>query len=176
MQRQAVPLLIAEPPLVTTGIEDAVARDSGACITARGPDGDIIRGRPHRGPSDSAKGGGGAIDLYQLKKYRRSNQDTCINQAPAVQTGDHVKVGGVLADGPGTAAGQLALDATSWWFMPWEGYNFEEPSSSPSGWSRRYLHVHPHHRVRVEAPRHEARRGGDHPRHPNVGRGPGSPR
>jgi len=127
MQRQAVPLLAAEPPLVATGIEEAVARDSGACVTARRTGrviysaGDLIAVHP-----EGAKEKDG-IDLYQLRKYRRSNQDTCINQVPAVKTGDHVKAGGVLADGPGTSDGQLALGRNLLvGFMPWEGYNFED--------------------------------------------------
>jgi len=128
MQRQAVPLLVSEPPLVTTGIEEAVARDSGACVVAKRTGrviysaGDLVAVH-----ADGAKGGDGGIDLYQLRKYRRSNQDTCINQAPAVRTGDHVKAGQVLADGPGTAEGQLALGRNLLvGFMPWEGYNFED--------------------------------------------------
>jgi DNA-directed RNA polymerase beta subunit len=128
MQRQAVPLLTADPPLVTTGIEGAVAKDSGACITARRAGrviysaGDLIAVH-----ADGAKDGDGAIDLYSLRKYRRSNQDTCINQTPAAKTGDHVKAGDVLADGPATAQGQLALGRNLLvGFMPWEGYNFED--------------------------------------------------
>jgi DNA-directed RNA polymerase subunit beta len=128
MQRQAVPLLITDAPLVITGIEDAVAMDSGACIAAKRSGrviysaGDLIAVH-----ADGAKDKDGAIDLYSLKKYRRSNQDTCINQAPAVKTGDQVKAGGVLADGPGTSGGQLALGRNLLvGFMPWEGYNFED--------------------------------------------------
>ena len=136
MQRQAVPLLVAEAPLVTTGIEEAVAKDSGACITAKRAGrviysaGDLIAVH-----AEGVKEGEGAIDLFQLRKYRRSNQDTCINQTPAVKTGDHVegpdpkknKKGSVLADGPGTAGGMLALGRNLLvGFMPWEGYNFED--------------------------------------------------
>ena len=128
MQRQAVPLLTAEAALVVTGIEDAVARDSGACITARRTGrviysaGDLIAVH-----ADGAKAAEGAIDLYSLRKYQRSNQDTCINQVPAARTGDHVKAGDVLADGPGTSNGQLALGRNLLvGFMPWEGYNFED--------------------------------------------------
>ncbi|MDD5656497.1 MAG: DNA-directed RNA polymerase subunit beta [Elusimicrobia bacterium] len=128
MQRQAVPLLSAEPSLVITGIEDAVAKDSGACVTAKRAGqviysaGDLIAVH-----ADDAKSESGAIDLYSLRKYRRSNQDTCINQTPAVKTGDAVKAGEVLADGPGTSRGQLALGRNLLvGFMPWEGYNFED--------------------------------------------------
>ena len=132
MQRQAVPLLAAEPALVVTGIEEAVARDSGACITARRAGrviysaGDLIAVHAD-GAMGAAKGAQSAIDLYPLRKYQRSNQDTCINQVPAARTGDHVKAGEVLADGPGTSGGQLALGRNLLvGFMPWEGYNFED--------------------------------------------------
>ncbi len=128
MQRQAVPLLMAEPPRVATGIEEAVAKDSGACITAKRAGkviysaGDLIAVH-----ADGAKNKDSQIDLYTLKKYRRSNQDTCINQAPTVVTGDHVKATDVLADGPATSGGQLALGRNLLvGFMPWEGYNFED--------------------------------------------------
>ncbi len=130
MQRQAVPLLTAEPPLVGTGIEERVAKDSGACVTAKRAGrviysaGDLIAVHAE-GAKEKDKEG--AIDLYHLRKYRRSNQDTCINQVPAVNTGDQVKAGGVLGDGPGTAEGQLALGRNLLvGFMPWEGYNFED--------------------------------------------------
>jgi DNA-directed RNA polymerase subunit beta len=128
MQRQAVPLLISEPPLVGTGIEEAVAQDSGACVLAKRAGkviyaaGDLIAVA-----ADNAKGKDEQIDLYPIKKYRRSNQDTCINQTPLVKTGDTVKAKGVLADGPGTQDGLLALGRNLLVaFMPWEGYNFED--------------------------------------------------
>jgi DNA-directed RNA polymerase subunit beta len=128
MQRQAVPLLTADPPLVGTGIEAAVAKDSGACIVAKRAGkviysaGDLVAVAP-----DNVKGKEEAIDLYTLRKYRRSNQDTCINQTPLAVTGTHVKQGDVLADGPGTGSGQLALGRNLLvGFMPWEGYNFED--------------------------------------------------
>ncbi|HBL18580.1 MAG TPA: DNA-directed RNA polymerase subunit beta [Elusimicrobia bacterium] len=126
MQRQAVPLLTAEPAFVSTGIEDRVAQDSGACITAKRPGkvlysaGDIIA-------VSSGSGKNPEIDIYELKKYRRSNQDTCINQTPVIQAGAQVKKGDVLADGPGTHCGQLALGKNILvGFMPWEGYNYED--------------------------------------------------
>ncbi|MBI5629340.1 MAG: DNA-directed RNA polymerase subunit beta [Elusimicrobia bacterium] len=125
MQRQGVPLLITEAPLVATGMEDAVARDSGACIVAKRAGrviyaaGDLI--------AVCADAKEDQIDLYELRKYRRSNQDTCVSQAPMVATGDHVKTGQVLADGPATSGGQLALGRNLLvGFMPWEGYNFED--------------------------------------------------
>jgi DNA-directed RNA polymerase subunit beta len=128
MQRQAVPLLQAEAPLVATGMETPVARDSGACVSARRAGkviysaGDLIAVS-----ADEVKGKEEPIDLYVLKKYRRSNQDTCINQVPVVKTGTQVKKGDVLADGPATDHGQLALGRNLLiGFMPWEGYNYED--------------------------------------------------
>ena len=125
MQRQGVPLLITEPPVVATGMEEAVAHDSGSCVVAKRAGrviysaGDLIA--VHAGGSEAQ------IDLYGLKKYRRSNQDTCVNQAPVVATGEHVKAGQVLADGSATSGGQLALGRNLLvGFMPWEGYNFED--------------------------------------------------
>ncbi|MBI4377281.1 MAG: DNA-directed RNA polymerase subunit beta, partial [Elusimicrobia bacterium] len=126
MQRQAVPLLTAEPPLVATGVEEAVAKDSGACIVAKRP-GRVIysAGDMIAVVADNVKGKEEAIDIYTLKKYSRSNQDTCINQTPLAKTGTAVKAGDVLADGPGTSEGQLALGRNLLvGFMPWEGYNF----------------------------------------------------
>jgi DNA-directed RNA polymerase beta subunit len=128
MQRQAVPLLISEAPLIGTGMEDAVAKDSGSCICAKRPGtviysaGDLVAVHAEgKGKEESQ------IDLYPLRKYRRSNQDTCIDQRPLAATGDKVKAGDVLADGPGTHGGQLALGRNLMVaFMPWEGYNFED--------------------------------------------------
>ena len=128
MQRQAVPLLQAEAPLVGTGMEEPVARDSGACVTAKRA-GKVIysAGDLVAVAADEVKGKEEPIDLYVLKKYRRSNQDTCINQVPVVKTGTQVKKGAVLADGPATDHGQLALGRNLLvGFMPWEGYNFED--------------------------------------------------
>ncbi|TBR18796.1 DNA-directed RNA polymerase subunit beta, partial [bacterium] len=123
MQRQSVPLVLPEPPLVGTGLEDRVAQDSGACVNAKKAGrvlyaaGDIVA----VGSDDDA------IDIYELKKYRRSNQDTCVNQRPIVNAGDHVKKGQILADGPGVKDAQLALGKNLLvGFMPWEGYNFED--------------------------------------------------
>src|SRR5256885_13883239 len=107
-------------------MEETVARDSGACVTARRPGkviysaGDLIAVA-----ADNVKGKEEAIDLYTLRKYTRSNQDTCVNQTPIVKTGTHVKEGDVLADGPATQGGQLALGRNLLvGFLPWEGYNF----------------------------------------------------
>ncbi|MFH1619939.1 MAG: DNA-directed RNA polymerase subunit beta [bacterium] len=126
MQRQAVPLLTTEPPLVGTGVEASVARDSGAALKA-GRSGRVIystadiiavRTEDKKNP----------IDIYRLTKYKRSNQDTCINQIPLVWAGQEVKAGeDVLADGPCTSQGQLALGKNVLVaFMPWEGYNYED--------------------------------------------------
>ncbi|MBI3288076.1 MAG: DNA-directed RNA polymerase subunit beta, partial [Elusimicrobia bacterium] len=128
MQRQAVPLLIPEPPLVATGMEEPVARDSGSCVTARRPgkviysSGDLIAIA-----ADNVKSKEEAMDLYTLRKYSRSNQDTCINQTTTAETGARVKAGDSLADGSACAQGQLALGRNLLvGFMPWEGYNFED--------------------------------------------------
>lgn len=126
MQRQAVPLLMTEPPLVATGIEPAVAIDSGATVVAR-RSGRIIHssGEIIAIHADDKKEP--QVDIYTLTKYKRSNQDTCINQKPLVWSGDKVSKGQVLADGPATAEGQLALGKNILvGFMPWEGFNFED--------------------------------------------------
>jgi len=132
MQRQAVPLLCTEPPLVGTGMEAAVARDSGASILAKSAgtvtyvDSVDIRIKPSKSSSET---GLGFVeeDEYSLIKYKRSNQDTCIGYKPIVDLGDEVEAGDVIADGPATHGGELALgyNATVA-FMPWRGYNFED--------------------------------------------------
>jgi len=124
MMRQAVPLLVTEPPLVGTGMESAIARDSRACVTAR-TSGRVIysSGEMISIKSDNSKD----PDLYHLIKYRRSNQDTCVNQKPTVRSGDYVKKGDVIADGPATGDGQLALGKNLLVaFMSWEGFNYED--------------------------------------------------
>jgi DNA-directed RNA polymerase subunit beta len=129
MQRQAVPLLQPEAPLVGTGLEDVVARDSGSAIAARRPgvvdqiDATRIVVRATE-ESDPTKPG---IDIYRLKKFQRSNQSTCINQRPLVKVGDRVEKGDIIADGPSTHLGELALGKNVLVaFMPWNGYNFED--------------------------------------------------
>ncbi len=131
MQRQAVPTLRAQKPLVGTGIERAVARDSGVTVNAR-RGGDIVQidaGRivvkvNENEITDAADAG---VDIYNLIKYTRSNQNTCINQRPLVNVGDVIARGDVLADGPSTDIGELALGQTMLIaFMPWNGYNFED--------------------------------------------------
>ena len=123
MQRQAVPLLISEAPLVGTGIEDRVARDSGILVTARRAG--VVRSVTAREVVIDA--GNGDLDRYELLKFGRSNQGTCINQKPVVRVGLEVPKGGILADGPSTDKGELALGRNVLVaFMPWEGYNFED--------------------------------------------------
>jgi DNA-directed RNA polymerase subunit beta len=129
MQRQAVPLVRAEAPFVGTGMEGVVARDSGAAIAARrtgvvdqvDATRIVVRATEEADPSKSG------VDIYRLMKYQRSNQNTCINQRPLVKVGDQVKKGDIIADGPSTDLGELALGRNVLVaFMPWNGYNFED--------------------------------------------------
>ncbi|NMG58356.1 DNA-directed RNA polymerase subunit beta [Geitlerinema sp. P-1104] len=131
MQRQAVPLLRPERPLVGTGLEAQAARDSGMVIVSRTPgvvtyvDSERILVRPTVEESDS--NGLPQIIEYELQKYQRSNQDTCLNQRPIVFEGDEVEAGQVLADGSATEGGELALGQNILVaYMPWEGYNYED--------------------------------------------------
>jgi DNA-directed RNA polymerase subunit beta len=130
MQRQAVPTLRAEKPLVGTGIERVVATDSRVCVTAKnaGTVEAVDAGRVViRVDSNQATDSELGVDIYNLTKYARSNQNTCINQKPLVKPGDVVAVGDVLADGPSTDMGELALGQNMMIaFMPWNGYNFED--------------------------------------------------
>ncbi|MCL5775844.1 DNA-directed RNA polymerase subunit beta [Limibaculum sp. FT325] len=129
MQRQAVPLLRAEAPFVGTGIEAKVARDSGAAITARrgGVIDQVDATRIVVRVTDDMAMGDPGVDIYRLRKFQRSNQNTCINQRPLVKVGDIVKAGDVVADGPSTDLGELALGKNVLVaFMPWNGYNFED--------------------------------------------------
>jgi DNA-directed RNA polymerase subunit beta len=130
MQRQAVPLLRTDAPLVGTGMERVVARDSGVTIVAR-RDGIVETVDATRivvkadKPSNDGRDAG--IDIYNMVKYQRSNQNTCMNQRPIVVVGDKVKAGDVIADGPSTEMGELALGRNIVVaFMPWGGYNFED--------------------------------------------------
>ncbi len=129
MQRQAVPLVRAEAPFVGTGMEETVARDSGAAIGARRAgivdqvDATRIVVRA-TGEVDADQSG---VDIYRLQKFQRSNQNTCINQRPLVKVGDPVAAGDIIADGPSTELGELALGRNSLVaFMPWNGYNYED--------------------------------------------------
>ena len=130
MQRQAVPTLISEKPLVGTGIEKTVAIDSGVTVIAeRGGVVDSVDASRIvvRVNDDETEAGEAGVDIYTLTKYSRSNQNTCINQRPLVHTGDQIARGDVLADGPSTDLGELALGQNLFVaFMPWNGYNFED--------------------------------------------------
>ena len=130
MQRQAVPTLRAEAPLVGTGIERTVASDSGVCEVAKrgGVIESVDAGRIVVRVNDSEiETGEAGVDIYNLTKYTRSNQNTCINQRPIVKQGDQVLRGDVLADGPSVDLGELALGQNMRIaFMPWNGYNFED--------------------------------------------------
>jgi DNA-directed RNA polymerase subunit beta len=129
MQRQAVPLIQSDAPLVGTGMEDVVARDSGAVVIARRSgvveqiDGTriVIRATEETDPTKPG------VDIYRLSKFQRSNQNTCINQRPLVRVGDRIAAGDIIADGPSTDLGELALGRNALVaFMPWNGYNFED--------------------------------------------------
>jgi DNA-directed RNA polymerase subunit beta len=129
MQRQAVPLVQSEAPFVGTGMEGVVARDSGASIAARrtgvidqvDATRIVVRATEENDPSKSG------VDIYRLMKFQRSNQNTCINQRPLVKVGDSVAKGDIIADGPSTELGELALGRNVLVaFMPWNGYNFED--------------------------------------------------
>src|SRR3970040_601976 len=129
MQRQAVPLITAEAPLVCTGMEEVVPRDSGAAIGARrtgvvdqvDATRFVVRAPEEADPSKSG------VDIYNLRKFQRSNQNTCINQRPLVRVGDQVAASDIIADGPSTDLGDLALGQNVLVaFMPWNGYNFED--------------------------------------------------
>ena len=129
MQRQAVPLLQAEAPYVGTGMESVVARDSGAAIAARrtgvveqvDAQRIVIRATEETDPTKPG------VDIYNLRKFQRSNQSTCINQRPLVKINDQIRAGDIIADGPSTDLGELALGKNVLVaFMPWNGYNFED--------------------------------------------------
>ncbi len=133
MQRQAVPLLQPEAPLVGTGMEHVVARDSGAVIVAKRPgvveyvaaDRVVVRAEGRSKKADPVQDL--PLDIFNLTKYRRSNQNTCLNQKPIVKKGQRVNQGDIIADGPGTDQGELALGRNVLVaFMPWGGYNFED--------------------------------------------------
>ena len=129
MQRQAVPLLEAEAPYVGTGMESVVAKDSGAAIAARregvveqvDATRIVIRATKEKDPTKPG------VDIYNLRKFQRSNQNTCINQRPLVKIGDKIQAGDIIVDGPSTDLGELALGKNVLVaFMPWNGYNFED--------------------------------------------------
>ncbi len=181
MQRQAVPLVRAEAPFVGTGMEGVVARDSGAAIAARrtgvidqiDATRIVIRATDDLDPTKSG------VDIYRLMKYQRSNQSTCINQRPLVKVGDLVSKGDIIADGPSTDLGELALGRNVLVaFMPWNGYNFEDfdPALRADREGRR-LHLDPYRGIRGDGPRYQAWSGGNHPRHSErLGRSAEEPR
>ncbi|MBL6676492.1 MAG: DNA-directed RNA polymerase subunit beta, partial [Rhodobacteraceae bacterium] len=129
MQRQAVPLLRAEAPLVGTGIEEIVARDSGAAIMAKraGVVDQVDAQRIVIRATEDLDLGDAGVDIYRMRKFQRSNQNTCINQRPLIKVGQAVSKGEVIADGPSTDLGELALGKNVVVaFMPWNGYNYED--------------------------------------------------
>src|ERR687884_70450 len=129
MQRQAVPLLQSDAPFVGTGMEAVVARDSGAAIAARraGVVDQVDATRIVVRATEETEGGKSGVDIYRLQKFQRSNQNTCITQKPLVRVGDSVAKGDIIADGPSTDLGELALGRNVLVaFMPWNGYNFED--------------------------------------------------
>ncbi len=129
MQRQAVPLIQSEAPLVGTGMEAVVARDSGAAVVARrgGVVDQVDASRIVIRVTDQTERADSVVDIYNLRKFQRSNQNTCINQRPVVKVGDRVVAGDIVADGPSTNLGELALGRNVLVaFMPWNGYNFED--------------------------------------------------
>ncbi|AHK16954.1 MULTISPECIES: DNA-directed RNA polymerase subunit beta [Pseudomonadota] len=130
MQRQAVPTLRSEKPLVGTGIERSVASDSGVCVVAkRGGVIDSVDASRIvvKVNDDETVAGEAGVDIYNLTKYTRSNQNTCINQRPVVKSGDSIERGDIMADGPSVDLGELALGQNfRIAFMPWNGYNFED--------------------------------------------------
>ncbi len=129
MQRQAVPLVRAEAPFVGTGMEPIVARDSGAAIAARrtGIVDQVDATRIVLRATEDLDPGKSGVDIYRLMKFQRSNQSTCINQRPLVRVGDRIEKGDIIADGPSTDLGDLALGRNVLVaFMPWNGYNYED--------------------------------------------------
>ena len=129
MQRQAVPLVRAEAPFVGTGMEETVARDSGAAVSAKrgGIVDQVDATRIVIRATGDVEAGQSGVDIYSLQKFQRSNQNTCINQRPLVKVGDVITPGQIIADGPSTELGELALGRnTLVAFMPWNGYNYED--------------------------------------------------
>ena len=170
MQRQAVPLVRAEAPLVGTGMEEAVARGSGAAIAAKRPgvvdqvDATriVVRATQEASPAESG------VDIYNLLKFQRSNQNTCINQRPLVEVGDEVGNGDIIADGPSTDLGELALGRNVLVaFMPWHGYNFEDSILISERVVRDDVFTSIHiEEFEVMARDTKLGPGGNHPRHP----------
>ncbi len=154
MQRQAVPLLRAEAPFVGTGMEPIVARDSGAAIAARrgGVVDQVDATRIVIRATEELDAGKSGVDIYRLQKFQRSNQNTCVNQRPLVAVGDIISKGDIIADGPSTDLGDLALGRNALVaFMPWNGYNYEDFDPDVGTYRfRRRVHLHPHRRIRSD--------------------------
>ncbi len=154
MQRQAVPLLRAEAPFVGTGMEPIVARDSGAAIAARrgGVVDQVDATRIVIRATEELDAGKSGVDIYRLQKFQRSNQNTCVNQRPLVAVGDLISKGDIIADGPSTDLGDLALGRNALVaFMPWNGYNYEDFDPDVGTYRfRRRVHLHPHRRIRSD--------------------------
>ena len=172
MQRQAVPLLEPEAPIVGTGMEARAALDSGQVVVAS------ARARscpspPSGSRSSPSEGGVDELDEYRLEKFVRSNQGTCINQRPIVEVGDRVEAGQPIADSSSTDNGELALGRNILVaFMSWEGGNYEDAIViSDRLVARGPVHQHPHREARDRVARHQAGSRGDHPRHPERRRG-----
>ena len=174
MQRQAVPLLRADAPYVGTGMEAVTARDSGAVVLCKRPgvvdsvDSEriIVRveGTAHEGQMSREVG----ADIYQLTKFKRSNQNTCINQKPIVKVGQRMAKSQVLADGPCTDLGELALGRNVLVaFMPWRGYNFEDAILVSEKLVKEDYYTSIHiEEFEIEARDTKARPRGNHPGHP----------
>ncbi len=154
MQRQAVPLLRAEAPFVGTGMEPIVARDFGAAIAARrgGVVDQVDATRIVIRATEELDAGKSGVDIYRLQKFQRSNQNTCVNQRPLVAVGDLISKGDIIADGPSTDLGDLALGRNALVaFMPWNGYNYEDFDPDVGTYRfRRRVHLHPHRRIRSD--------------------------
>ena len=166
MQRQAVPLIQAEAPLVGTGMEEVVARDSGVAIAARrtGVVDQVDATRIVVRATDEVGADRPAVDIYNLLKFQRSNQNTCITQRPLVKVGDQVKEGDIIADGPSTArrrAGARPQRARRLHAVERLQLRGLDPDLRAHR-ARRRLHLDPHRGVRGHGPRHQARPGGDH--------------
>ncbi len=175
MQRQAVPLIQSEAPLVGTGMEGIVARDLGVAIAARraGIIDQVDATRIVIRTTEEVDASASGVDIYNMLKFQRSNQNTCITQRPLVKIGDVVERGDIIADGSSTQLGELALGRNVLVaFMPWMGYNFEELDPDLRTYRpRRRVHLDPYRGIRGHGPRHKARPRGNHPRHPECRRG-----
>ena len=169
MQRQAVPLLTTEAPAVGTGIEAKAAVDSGVCVVAKNA------GVVERSASNEIiirRDSDGNRDVYHLTKFKRSNQSNCYNQKPIVYKNDHVEAGEVIADGPSTSNGEIALGKNPLiGFMTWEATTTRMRSCYPSAWFRKMSIPPSTLRSMRRKPRYQAGTGRDYPRCAGRGRG-----